>query len=336
MKQFSILLLACSFLSYSGTAQLGNYNQNGEVKILSQKTWAAITTKEVEVKSDKEAAGAIAGAILSPLIDVGIAVAKEKLKQNAAKFSSSFIVTVSGSGFWITDKKVKLPIITINRKVLKKDDHKEASAMVITLEPELSPDKTAFRFKVANSPFTFTYSSAKTKKEYDFIDIKLDIKFKALLVTKSQYELKDLRATSITIPMVEAGNAKLPDDVTLTSGWMPLPAIPTLEIETDVTDQETKIVAQNGTKEGKPINETLTTVTTTQKPKATDKKRLTEDAGLYEFEITVTETNPYKVKSENTQHLVESTGDSSAAFLKAIVDSIFKKEESKEEESKEE
>lgn len=330
-----LILIFMSFLTLIVKGQLGNYDQNGEVKILSQKTWLKITYKETEIKSDKEVAGAILGAILAPIVDIGIAAAKEKAKQNAAKYKSSFVVTESGSGFWISEKKINLPVLTIIRKVLLKENETESEAMKIILEPELSPDKTAFRF-IVKSPFNFVYSSAKTRKEYDYIDITLDIKFKALIVNKSIYEIKDLRATTITIPMNKVGATSLPSDVALSSGWMPFPTIPTLELETDVTEQETKTVATKGTKDGKPVDESLTTDSKSLKKKGKDKEILSKNSGLFEFEITVTETNPYKIKSENTQKLIEASGDASGTLLKTIIESIFKKaEEKKEEKTKE-
>jgi hypothetical protein len=331
MKQLLILLLI-GIITTNVKAQLGNYNSNGKAKILSEKAWLQITTKGEEVKAEKENAAAIAGALLGPLVDVGVAVAKEKAKQNAAKFKNSYIVNASGSGFWESSNKANLPVLTVTRKVILDNDKKtEAVALKITLVPELSPDKTAFRF-VATNTIVFEYTSAKTKGDHDYIDITLDIKFKALLINKSQYEVKDLRGTSVLIPMVKVGETTFSSDVPITSGWLPFPAKPTLEIETDVTEKEIKTVKSSGKKEGKEFDDKSETETTTVKKKAKDIERIKENSGLYEFEVTVMESNPYKIKAENKQKMIESSGDASAAFLKAIVDAIFKKEEPKEEE----
>jgi hypothetical protein len=312
--------------------QLENYNRDGAVKIVTQKAWLSITQDpEKEVKNEKEAAGAVIGSILSPLIDIGFAAAKEKAKQNAAKYKSSFVVSASGSGFWAGENKVKLPVLTIMRKATPTGGS-EAEAMKLTLKPELSPDKTAFRY-VVSTPLIYTYSTAKTTRDYDYIDVTLDIKFKALLVTKSQYEVKDLRATSIVIPALLPGSTSLPTEGLNPSGWLPFPAKPSLEVETDVTEHETKTVEEKGSKEGKNVNDRLVTNTKTLKKRAKETQTIKTNAGLYEFEITVTESNPYKIKAENKQQLIESTTDTSATFFKAIVDAIFKKEEEKEEET---
>ena len=316
-------------MTVSVKAQLGNYDQNGSVKILSQKAWIAITTTEVEVKSEKEAAGAILSGLVGPLVDVGVAAAKEKAKANAAKYKSSFTVNASASAFWASKNKVNLPTLTIHRRVTKKDGT-EADALMITLKPELSPDKTAFRF-VAKDGFTLTYSSAKTKSNYDFIDITVDIKFKALLVNKSQYELKDLRGTTISIPMIKVGTSSFSGGSSYESGWFPLPAIPTIEVETDVTEVETKEITVTGTKDAKAVNDKYSSDTKTIKKRTKDKETLSTKSGLYEFEITVTESNPYKIKAENKQKMIEATGEVSGTLLKSLAESLLKKEEEQEE-----
>jgi hypothetical protein len=329
MKQvvFSLLIF---FLSITAKAQLGNYNENGNVKILSQKTELKITTTEVEVKSEKESAGAILSGLVGPLIDVGVTAVKEKAKHNAAKFKSTFNVSASASGFWASKAKVNLPTLTIHRTVIKKDKTEE-EALKITLTPELSPDKTAFRF-IAKDGFVFKYSSAKTKGDYDYIDIMLDIKFKALLLNKSQYELKELRGTSISIPMIKVGTTTFSAGSSYESGWFPLPAMPTIEVETDVTELETKTITLIGTKEGKTVNDNYSSDTKTVKKKSKDKETLSTKAGLYEFEITVTESNPYKIKAENKQKMTEATGDATGILLKTLAESLLKKEEEKKEE----
>jgi len=325
MKQIFILLIAVS-LCKNGFGQLGNYNENGAVDILSQKVTLTITPQPKPVATEKQAAGAIAGAILGPAVDVGLSIIKEKVKQNAAKFTSTYSAKASGSAFWEDANTANLPGLTLTRDVLMKSSAAQQNALTITLTPELSPDNTAFRF-VVSSPIAFNYSAAKTKRSYDYIDIKLDIVFKTLSVTKSQYEVKDLRATSITIPMVKAGTASAAVSNGLASGWIPLLTKPTMEIVTDLANKEVKEVAQEGTKDGKKINETLTTTTTTTNAKATDKTTLTKKAGLYEIEITVTETNPYKIKADNIQSLVESSSDATSKLLNALIDAIFKKDD---------
>lgn len=326
-----ILFISLLFVAIASCrSQLENYNTDGAVKIVTQKAWLSIDQdSEKEVKNEKEAAGAVIGSILAPLVDVGFAVAKEKAKQNAAKYKSSFVVSASGSGFWAGENKVKLPVLTIMRKATPTGGL-EASAMKLTLRPELSPDKTAFRYTVAD-PFIYLYSTAKTDGVYDYIDVTLDIKFKALIVAKGQYEVKDLRGTSIVIPALRPGQASLPSEGMTASGWLPFPAKPSLEVETDVTEQEIKTVEEKGSKEGKNVNDKVVTDTKTLKKRAKETQTLKTNAGLYEFEITVTESNPYKIKAENKQQLTEASADSSASFLKAIIDAIFKKEEEKEE-----
>ena len=291
--------------------------------ILTQETTLKIDRIPTNLRSDKEIAGPVMGAIAGPLIDLVTGVVKEKIKQNVAKYTSSFIVNASGNSFYLDEKNINLPKLTILRKVIKKADGKEAVALTITLVPELSPDKTAFRY-VVKPPFIFNYTSAKTKGAYDYIDISLDIVFKALVVKNSNYDLENLRATSVVIPAVVPGSNALSEDISLNTGWIPFPAVPTLAVETDLSSEDAKTVTVTGTKDGKELNDKIKTVTHTLNKNGTDQQRLTNNAGLYEFEITVTESNPYKIKVQNRQQMVETNGDASGTLLKAISGSLLK------------
>lgn len=322
-----LLLLSFSLFFYLELhSQLGNYDHNGEIKIVGQRSWIKIDNSPVLVAPQTESA-ALLGVLLAPLIDVGVSVVKEKSKQNVLKYANTFATSVSGSNFWVDSKQVNLPILTINRDVIKLDNFQKETALKIKLIPELSPDNTAFRFVFDNASFLYNYSGAKTKKRYNYIDIKLDILFKTLTLTNGQYEIKELRATNITIPMVQVGNPKSVESLKINSGWIPLVPIPSLSIETTTTEKEIKSVKNIGKKESKKFEDSLQTTTLTQKFKNPTKKRIIKNTGLYEIEITINEFNPYKVKSENIQKLIEASSESSTTLLKTVIESFAKKED---------
>ncbi|MDG4654690.1 hypothetical protein, partial [Chryseobacterium arthrosphaerae] len=300
------ILLFCLFASLQFYSQLGNYDQNGAVEISGQRSWATIEHFPKEVASSKEFA-AVLGVLLAPMIDIGVSVVKEKSKQSILKYTNTFNINVSDSNFWIDSKNVNLPILTINREIVLLKDSQKETALKIKLIPELSPDKTAFRFRFDNSSFLYKYSSAKTKNKYNYIDIKLDIIFKTLTLTNGQYEIKDLRATNVIIPMTKVGEPQSISSSKIFSGWIPLVPIPSLSLETTVSEKEIKDISNLSKKEGKSIVDTLQTTTIIQKFNGIAKQKIVKNSGLYEIEVTVTEFNPYKVKSENIQKLIESS-----------------------------
>lgn len=328
MKRIPLFIFILLF-NFQLSAQLGNYSASGEVKIVGQRTSLTISTTSTEVKTENQAATSLVGSLLSPIVDIFVKGAQEKAKQNVAKFQSSFVVNASGSAFWADETHVNLPTLTIERKVILKGSSSETDAMKITLTPELSPDKTAFRL-VAKT-LTFPYSAAKTRGDFDYIDISLDIKFKALIVDKTKYESKDLRATNVTITMVKAGATAIPSG-TFQSGWLPLLPIPTLEIETDVTEKSIVTTESKGTKDAKPVDDKMVATTTTLKKKAKDVQRLITNAGNYEFEVTVNQSNPYKSKAENKQKMIEASSDGTSTLFKTLIEALFKKKEKEEEE----
>jgi hypothetical protein len=310
MKKVIILTIATVIaLQKQVYSQLVNYNDNGKVKILAEKTTLSITYTKAKLKPDQEAAGieaagieaagieaagieaagieaagiiAAAGAILPPVIDFVGTIVKENTKKNVRAYKGEYKSFVSGQNFYMNNDYAHLPILTLTRKI-KKIDGKDEIAVNIKLVPELSDDKTAFRYSIKDV-CEYKYSIAKTKSKYDYIDVNIEIKFKSLYIYKEEYKINDLRTTVITIPMVHVGKTTTLDEIVY-SGWIPLP----------------------------PRS------TTTKKSNAEEYDKLADNTGLYEIEITVTETNPYKIKAENKQAIIESSSESGKAILKEIV-----------------
>jgi hypothetical protein len=50
------------------------------------------------------------------------------------------------------------------------------------------------------------------------------------------------------------------------------------------------------------------------------------NSGLYEIEISVTETNPFKIKAENNQKMIKNLSDPFADLLKKVIKEIIKEE----------
>jgi hypothetical protein len=163
-------------------------------------------------------------------------------------------------------------------------------AVRIKLKAELSFDKTAFRYKVVDS-LIYNYSIAKTVRNFDYIDLNLQINFKNIFISKNEYVIKDLRTTNISIPLIHVGFMNgVSDDIY--SGWIPLP---TRSTDIAETETETDVISNN--------------------------------TGLYEIEIVATETNPYKIKAENKNEMFEATGESVVETLKALLESLTTKKE---------
>lgn len=199
---------------------------------------------------------------------------------------------------------------------------------------ELSDDKTAFRYKLKS--VTYNYSIAKTKKNYDYIDAGLEIKFKALVLNKSQYEVKDLRGTTLIIPMIHVGNTYTVDgSASIYSGWIPFPQKPTIEQTAEITERETKTVVTDIKKGGTLSPQEENKQVTTSSKRAKDVIILNKLASLYEIEINVIETNPYKIKAENKQKLIEENADNGTALLKVIAEILFKEKKDEKEEKEE-
>lgn len=315
-----LLVFLCSSSSY---AQTKNYDGDGAFRVVSSKTILKIDKIKKPDAAEKQAFGAIAGAVLPPLIKMGTSIAKDAAKKNALKYKAEYKAFASESGFY-DQQSIYLPKLTLMRKIITSESAAQETAVKIIFTPELSQDGTAFRY-VIKDKIKYLYSIAKTKGDYDYIDLTVDIKFKALSVHKNKYELNELRGTSMYIPSVKVGGTSDVDqNDNIVSGWIPFPPKPVLEVV--IPDKVVKESKKTTTKAKKAIEVSeVETETTTHEFK--DASEIQDMASVYEIELTVGEANPYKIKAENKQQLIENNGDSIAEVLNAIVDAAIPKKE---------
>jgi hypothetical protein len=281
-------------------AQLKNYGREGKIKIIADKTTLKITHTQVPIfqaPADQKMQTpllAVASAVISPAITFIEKTIKEKAKKDALAYNASYKCNASGQGFYNNSGVTDLPKLTLKRRI-KTIDGEELTAVDIDFIPEMSSDKTAFRYFVKNK-CKYNYSIAKTKRFYDFIDLTFEIKFKSIYVKDAEYKIEDLRITTLSIPMVEVGNTQQLSEEAY-SGWIPLP----------------------------PKSTILTTKGIAPKNDVYD--MINKNTGLYEIEITATETNPYKIKAENKQSIIESSGEPAAELLNTFIESMLKKDD---------
>jgi hypothetical protein len=294
MKRTIAILLLTSLLTWPGYGQIRNYTDHGRISILAGKTTLTITDVETKLTPDIQSAALLAaGTILPPVADLVVSSVEQQIKKNVRAYQGTYRVSVSGDRFYRNNDFAALPKLMLTRTVKLKDQN-ERTVVEIELVPELSADQTAFRYSVRDH-FRYDYSLAKTRGRYSYIDINLEIKFRSIYISKEAYKVSDLRTTSIMIPMIQVGKtSRLPEEAY--SGWIPLP--PRSNVKT--------------------ANET-------EKTKATY-DRLADNTGLYEIEITVTETNPLKIRSVEQQEIIKGTGDSAGDVVKAILETLTEKD----------
>jgi|GEM_PF-3337255 len=323
MKQIIFTSVILLILSQHLFAQLVNYSDKKSVKILGENTTLTITGISTNPTQTKQVLGieAVAGTILPPVIDYMAAAIEDHAAKEALKYQGSYTCSASDDGFYAGLEEVLLPKVSIRRivKTLKGDD---VTAVEIDLMPELSADKTAFRY-MTKDHFIYNYSIVKTKGRYDYINLDLIIKFKSLSVQKEEYKLADLRTTTIHVPLIHVGKTtQLPEPIF--SGWIPLPPRSNVKVTLDSVltrkaESTTKLINSNK-------KESVRTETVNTSYKTTDFKRIQSRTGLYEIEITATESNPYKIRAENRKSFVEHTSEPASDAAKAGVEVLTTEE----------
>jgi len=352
MKKTIILLLCLSHFLI--VAQTKNYRSDGRpIKVLGEKVLVSISDYNVDLDTPGESFGAAIGALLPSIIDLSSNIIKQKLTNNAERFTGEYGGKKSHEGFFDGKTKRNLPKITITRSVINDDHVKVDDVNKMVLVPELSKDKTAFRFKLDRA-FVYKYSKAKVNKKFRYLDVEISITMRALTLKEGSYDLKELRTSTIKVSNVEvkSNNANLTDDYY--SGWFPLFSPPTMKISKSmdsgsklnvlevktVTTQE-YCLDKDGErikcmdKDGKKIknsNQTKELLTSTMTRNAKTKVQKFQDTGLYEIEVKVSEINPYKIKANELKETFTGVEEKSLIVLKGILESFKSKDDSEEEE----
>ncbi|RYY53654.1 MAG: hypothetical protein EOO09_17190 [Chitinophagaceae bacterium] len=249
-----LFIMACILPSLL-YAQLVNYNSNGKVRILSSFLVLEIDTTVVEIRGPEQSAGLL-GSLMPPGLDLGAAMIGEAIKHGPSKYSSITSATASAAGFWRNDREVSLPVLKIRRMVIRSGKDEPEEAYSIRLRPLLSADRTAFRYVLQDSLF-YKYAAVKTRRQYDFVNMEISVRLKALAVTNGGYELYDMRTSTVYLPMMKAGSVYRLSGVNTAGGWFPFPPRPSYEVETEEADEVSKTVATRGTSNGKPDKATM-------------------------------------------------------------------------------
>lgn len=281
MKHPCIIVCLTCFLTINAAAQTHAYSDKNHLRIVADKTTLSIRDSSVSLLEENQSAlMTTASIVLPPAADFVSALLEGAATRDAKKYQSSYSASVSSDHFYAEANEAFLPILTLKRWVKDKKGNDHLAAC-IEFRPELSADKTAFRFMVSDN-FLYQFATAKTIGRYDYLQLNLLINVKNLSIQKEEYRMATLRTTSMQIPMVHVGQTrKLSEPVY--SGWIPLPAPSTAK-------------AKGSTR---------------------DYVRLPGRTGLYEIDMTVTETNAYKVRAEEKQVMIKSSSDQASDVIKA-------------------
>jgi hypothetical protein len=281
MKLPYLLVCLTCILTLNAAAQTRAYSDKNHLRIVADKTTLSIRDSSISLLEENQSPLiTTASIVLPPAVDFVSALLGGAATRDAKKYQSGYSASVSSDHFYAEASEAFLPILALKRwvKDRKGNDHLAAS---IEFQPELSSDKTAFRFVVSDN-FLYQYATAKTIGRYDYLQLNVLINVKNLSIQKDEYRIAELRTTTLQIPMVHVGQTrKLSEPVY--SGWIPLP----------------------------------TPSTAKAKGSTRDYVRLPGRTGLYEIGITVTETNAYKVRSEDKQVMIKSSADEASNLIKA-------------------
>ena len=101
------------------------------------------------------------------------------------------------------------------------------------------------------------------------------------------------------------------------------------------TRSTAKIKINDETKEDKTVEKTINdgkkettkNVTIETKYNVENSKKLVDNTGLYEIEITANESNPYKIKAENNKSVIEISSESTTGIHKDFIKSLTKEKD---------
>lgn len=294
-----ILCLLVTMLTVA-QSQTTNYSKSGKVKIVSSSTIVKDTIIQVDTISiiDKKNLsqyaldGDFSEAPASSLNLIS-SILTDELAQEVKRYESSFGGTCSGSGIY-NNEKISIPKLTISRYVIEKGDTKEKLAAKLVLVPVMSPDGTAFRYRVDNNS-EYIYSTAKIRGKYKYIDSEITIKLTVTTQSNKGRKVEELRTTKITVPGIKVGDKFNSGDYY--SGWIPMPSISTTQTEEPCDSKDPK--CKDGSK-------------TIEKP-------IEGVTGLFEVEVTVKESSIYKAKAESRKSRYEAIAQPLIDLLSPLI-----------------
>lgn len=330
MKNITFLILSV-LTAVQANAQLRNYSARGSIKILTEKTTLKINPLDSKITPDQNGLALLAavGTIAPAVVDFAVKTVQEKVKKEALKYIGIYKASSSDEGFYKSPTYAALPGFTIKREIVT-PDLALITASEFSFVPEFSKDRSAFRLKFAPDSFTYRYSVAKLNSPYNFIDLAVEVKIKGLTVTGGVYKLIELGAVLVNIPMIKPGGTNT-FDKKIYSGWLqllPKSSFDTIGAKIDTVSKRTSTYDELLRKHVSNLTETIiSTSFGVKKP-----FEFTKSSGLYEMEVTVTETNPYKIRAEQRTALVDSTAESGTAVLKSLIEVLAPKPEEKKKE----
>lgn len=346
MKQSQVFCLF-SFLLIStiSFAQNKNYNYENRwgKKVLSESIDLQVTTVNTTIYSSKQSAGlaAVVGAAVPIVFEFAASNTTQILKDRFKKYANEFSAKTSEQKFYEAEGKANLPELTISRSIILDETTGEELASEIVLEPELSEDKTAFRYRIKS--YQYNYAKVRVRRKYKRFDVNVDIALKYISLKNGKYEVKDLRTVNLLLPQIQADKMK---NVRQTKGtskweksrseWIPFPPYPSFNIATKpaitITTTEKREFDVSVTNDpGKPKSKEQETVSKVDESKGTE-STVYKDAVLYEVAVTVKEMNPFKIKAEKQKEYFEGIQfDDDGAMLGTLFQALLTEEDDDEE-----
>ncbi len=317
MKCICFSILIAGILTSTVSAQLTAYSDKKHVHILADKTTLSIRDSSVSLlEPNQSGVATVAGVVLPPAIDYVASAVEAGAAGNTKKFQATYSCSASCDHFYADASEAMLPNVTIRRWIKDKKGN-DLLAASVRLVPELSSDRTAFRF-MARDSFIYNYSMAKTTGPYDYLHLQLTINVKSVSVQEEVYKVANLRTTIMDIPMVHVGHTCTLDEAVY-SGWIPLPPPSTVKVAVEPLTSKKSEVTDKWVNEVK--KETQKTETSVTNHTVYAFRPVSGNTGLYEIEVSVTESNPFKTRAEARHAFLEKTDDQTSDALKAALKS---------------
>lgn len=309
----SLGLLTAFLLALPATAQLKNYNSDGSVHIVATRVTLSIQGVNTRLRPSLEAFVPLelAGSLLPAAVGLASETIKEGLKRRAESYTGMYSATTSGDGFYLNTDFAQLPALVVERSIKTRDGSWIVAAQ-FKLVPEISKDKAAFRYQLGDG-IVYNYSIARTKGDYDYLNIDMAIDFRSIALKKDEYILNEGSLTRLRLPAIHVGNENVPDD-SIYSGWLPMPA----RLQGTIVGNRVDKVTEEFEKDGHVEKEVTTKTTHNVAQQVT----LTDDTGVYEVRVTVTESNPFKVPAAYREQLFREVADPGTDVLNALIDQL--------------
>lgn len=284
MTRLLLILVVSTSVVHAQDYSYDEHSETRGIETLTERVTLGIMPVKTRVADERETILPAIAAVAVPLIDVGMSALKANLEKRSKEYQASYRCANSADAFYESRQFVNLPELTIRRSITVPDrSSTTGSRSMNALIIELTPELSADRHAFRYKVKSVTMNYSKARTKGRFDYIDVQLDVVFRSLAIEGPKQDVINLRAFSLIIPSVKPHTLYDPESLPrTNWLPFP--PPLQVAKGTANFD-------GT-------------------------------GLYEFSIGITESNPYKVRAQHKQHLVEKSSSGLSSVAAEIAEQI--------------